>query len=299
MYKWLISELRKAPAVSPVITKCARPVVDCPESVAASFAALTSTVKYTADLGVPIIATFSDTHLRDHAKDFQIVCQILWLFRSYFYAPVYIHLLFSPLLKHFPPRGQVIGKGHVNSGYTIHDEVIVVFRLDEWPKVFAHECLHYFRTEAGLHSKTFPFPPAKLYEAHCEVWARIINCALCSLATGAPLSTILERERLFAGIQLVKILDHSGFTLADFLSDSFDGYRENTNVFSYYVIAGVLLQTTDYARDSPDGLIARPDMLSIYRRVKKRLPFKVIKRELDNASPYLKTTAKMSISDGK
>ena len=79
---------------------------------------------------------------------------------------------------------------HINSGFSYHDEnnmKIVIYRKEEWIKVFLHECMHAFNMD--FHKENIIFKTIfketffinsdfLVYESFVEFWAKIINCAL-------------------------------------------------------------------------------------------------------------------------
>jgi len=152
----------------------------------------------------------------------------------------------------------------VNSGYTIRCQKngeIVVFRKEEWFKVFIHETIHQFGLEfshLNTHTlnkrleKIFGFPlDYCVFESYCEVWARIINSVYISLfcfhsntfvSFLTHFNYIINNEMKFSLIQTNKILKNSNIYPSDLfnLSKNIE-YKEDTKVFSYYVITSILL----------------------------------------------------------
>ena len=80
---------------------------------------------------------------------------------------------------------------HVNSGYTTacpRTGEIVVFRQEEWFKVFVHETFHTFSLDAGagapalneISQRLLPVSASHaVEEAYTETWARVINVLYC------------------------------------------------------------------------------------------------------------------------
>ena len=147
------------------------------------------------------------------------------------------------ILPHSGPIGQI----NVNTGYASPCGRIVVYRAEEWCKVFIHECFHFFKLDHNLETASmqtmFPIAPRiRLCETFSEVWARILNCGMRA-STVAEVDTLLRRERAHSIYQLVKVLDYNGLTYDDVLrkSASLATYRENTNVFAYIVLGAMLM----------------------------------------------------------
>jgi hypothetical protein len=162
--------------------------------------------------------------------------------------------------------GDTIGPENVNSGFSTscsRENEIVVYRKEEWFKVFIHETFHAYGLDihATLVDKIqnklkdmFSLKNDKILigEAYSEVWARIINVLFyCYFKTSSykdfKLCFIfsLEIERLFGTIQSNKILNHYGLTYVDIISNNktkINMYKENTNTFCYYILSSLLMQ---------------------------------------------------------
>jgi len=165
----------------------------------------------------------------------------------------------------------IIGPEHVNTGVSrgciSHGEV-VVFRQEEWFKVFIHETMHNFGMDfASLDlaivnrefRKMFTITHnIQLFETYTEVWARIINiCMKCYFHNEEEITadmfvrnvkTLLQIESAFSLYQMVKVLDFMGLDYAALTvinKENIIGvhhlYRENTNVFAYYILSAVLM----------------------------------------------------------
>ena len=103
-----------------------------------------------------------------------------------------------------------------------------------------------------------------LYEAYSEFWATIMNCVLTSYYSMEDTDDLqefliycefsIEYEQFFSLFQCVKALDFMGVNYTNlFTQDSISRkvrrylYKENTNIFSYYVIKAILLfYATDF-----------------------------------------------------
>ena len=173
-----------------------------------------------------------------------------------------VFLLRAPHLKMLPASSATtLGPINVNSGYATacaRTGEIVVYRTEEWFKVFVHECFHAYGLDAGagspglrdLSRALFPVEASHaIDEAYTETWARIVNVIYC--AQGVPvlersraLREMLGVERMFASVQGAKILEHQGTNYAclrDANAGAACGYAEDTNVLSYYVLSGALI----------------------------------------------------------
>jgi hypothetical protein len=266
--------LTDCPRVDAVITRVARPVVDCPDEYVAT---LRVTLQYRAVMdGQPIILTFSGTQLKEYDQEFQIACSIVHLMYQHTDPIPFVgHVLFSSAKKMLPEKGVVLGKPEINSGYCYPQRELVVYREEEWLRTFIHECMHYFKLDTSLDDVKFRYSWVRLAESHCELWARLISCCLCSIRNDIEVQTVLRFERLFAGYQMIKVLDHMGLTYNDILHDRMQNYREHTNVYAYMVITAVLLNTPDYftqcRRDNAKYLNASRTMPAMFDSLKWKL----------------------------
>jgi hypothetical protein len=189
---------------------------------------------------------------------------------------IYIYL--TPFEKKIPTsKGQSIGPENANTGYTFRCEKqneIVIYRQEEWFKVLMHETMHAFgadfddsegKEDADEYLKTlFSLPDdvnIKLSETYSEIWARIMNIVFQTYFKSPPslesrtlykfkknIDFYLHLECVFSLYQCIKILDFMGINYAALTDDSESSkqmvasfYRENTNVFAYYVLTSILL----------------------------------------------------------
>ena len=188
---------------------------------------------------------------------------------------IYIYL--TPFEKKIPAaKGDSIGPEHANTGYTFRcdkQNEIVIYRQEEWFKVLMHETMHAFGADFDSHSHAnddqylkalFSLPDdvnIKLSETYSEIWARIMNVVFQTYFKSPPslesrtlskfkknIEFYLHLECVFSLYQCIKILDYMGINYA-VLTDGSESskqivtsfYRENTNVFAYYVLTSILL----------------------------------------------------------
>ena len=175
----------------------------------------------------------------------------------------------TPFMKNLPENNiTTMGPEHVNTAFTMactKNNQLIIFREEEWFKVFIHETFHAYGLDFALSdisvlkkslNSLFPLnSDFDVYEAYTETWARIINCALCSFNAlekknkKVPkvflenLNFCLELERMFALYQCVKVLGFMGMDYKDIHlpSEKNNLFRENTHVFSYYVLTSIFL----------------------------------------------------------
>jgi hypothetical protein len=169
--------------------------------------------------------------------------------------PLIADVILSPIKKYYP-ESKIFGPENVNTGYSSNK--IVVYRKEEWFKVFIHECFHFFNFEKNLLSKDLAtrilnlFPvvsEVNLFESYCEFMARTINCKMISSYAKIPFLQLLKIEKNYSMCHMVNVLHHMGLTYTDILKKN-SGFKEKTNVLAYVVLTNILMYN-DY---SPDGI---------------------------------------------
>jgi len=164
---------------------------------------------------------------------------------------------------------------HANTAFTfacpLTSNEIYVFRNEEWFKVLIHESFHCFGLdfsrlpEEEIEKKMFSiFPVAcdlRFYETYTEIWAEIINVIFVSVNSYPcreskidihRLSKIIENhlynEQIFSLFQCSKVLHHLGLNYRELYETTeravllrHERYRENTHVFSYYILKCIIM----------------------------------------------------------
>jgi len=209
------------------------------------------------------------------AKIAAVMVRVLtWLVMIYQYKaqprsgcppPRHLRCLFylTSLKKTLPAgRGVVLSEINANTAFTrtcaADTNEIVVYRSEEWFKVFIHETIHTFgldfsgmgvaalapcsaqmRDLFGVNSTV----NVNLYEAYTEFWAEVINALFCAAAGRNPRG-LLGAEAAFGRQQMHKVLRHMGLNYADLVAQS-EGhgatYKEGTSILAYYIIKNILL----------------------------------------------------------
>jgi hypothetical protein len=202
----------------------------------------------------------------------------MWLYILNIYSPrecvdtLSVYFYFTSLEKKLPvSNSHILDETNVNTAFTTtcpKDSEIIVFRKEEWFKVFIHETFHNFGLDFSMMNNDAMHDyildifkvnsKVNLYEAYTEFWAEIMNALFCSFHglknksnVGEFLSDAdfyINFERTYSFFQLVKTLDFMGLKYSDLYSNTKHSkvardnlYKENTNVLSYYVIRCVLL----------------------------------------------------------
>jgi len=231
------------------------------------------------NIEINIVASGAQTAAKRRHFDKKAHLMLVWLRMGFLYSPAVCGksvkiLFFDTTLKKTLPRSliDVLGTEHCNSAVTTtcsQNGEIIIYRREEWFKVFIHETFH----ALGLDFSAFPtnhlnyqmkniFPiesKMNLYEAYSEFWATILNCLFCAyeLLDDDKLNEkdfllysdfLLQFERIFSLYQSNKILHFMGISYENLYKTeevSFVArkylYKEETNVFSYYIIKNILL----------------------------------------------------------
>ena len=212
--------------------------------------------------------------LKDLSK--KVKFMLIWLYICNKYAnkkcaeDMTINIYLTPFTKTLPENNTtVLSAEHVNTAYTYActpEGEIIIYREEEWFKVFLHESFHTYGLDFALSDsttlrklmeRTFHIKSEfNSNEAYTETWARIINCALFSFFSMKDKKDsetfllytdfCLQLERIFSLYQMNKILNFMGLNYKDLYNKSSAYlkqhlYKENTHVFGYYILTAVFL----------------------------------------------------------
>ena len=201
---------------------------------------------------------------------------IMWLWTIHQYAVskcssnLVVYIYFTPLEKRVPlSKSLILDETNVNTAITtgcLVNAEIVIYRKEEWFKVFMHETCHSFGLDFSSMNNAectrrilnlFPVnSKVNLFESYTEFWAETMNVSFCSFMllknknnTDEFLNNtqiLMNVERNYSFFQLVKTLNFMGLQYKDLYSLKGDFlreelYKENTNVLSYYVIKTILM----------------------------------------------------------
>ena len=167
---------------------------------------------------------------------------------------VNVYLYLTDLTKTLPKKQKnEINSEHANTAFTTScqpNTEIILYRREEWFKVFIHESFHNLGLDFAGHtvkqvlSDIFPIQSDfKLYETYTEMWAELLNIIFINVETNNHnLEKHIQMEQKFSFFQTAKILNHFGMTYSDFFSkDASENYKEDTEIFCYYVLKTLLL----------------------------------------------------------
>lgn len=165
----------------------------------------------------------------------------------------------------------ILGEENINTAFTStcpKKSEIVIFRKEEWFKVFIHETFHNFGLDFSdmnndvcnkIILSIFPLQTdVNLYEAYTEFWARIMNALFCSYFVLKDKNNsndflknsefFINMEITFSHFQTIKVLGFMGLDYIHLFDKSNASeiarnslYKENTSVLAYYVITLILM----------------------------------------------------------
>jgi len=213
----------------------------------------------------------------------------MWIFIVNIYAKkscsksFVLYVYFTPFKKILPNNQLItLNSEHVNTAYTSgcrENTETVIFRQEEWFKVFIHETFHNFgldfsnmnmnNTDSKLNKIFNVNIEYKLYESYCETWARIINVMFYtynklhnndivnksrsknSINIDKFIETFkkyMKTECMYSITQALKILDfmNLNYKMVTSKKSSINTrvsnlYTEESSVFTYYIITGLLI----------------------------------------------------------
>ncbi len=172
---------------------------------------------------------------------------------------------------------EILGANNVNSGFNytcLNSGLIFIYRKEDFFKVFVHESVHGYGIDRALHSdfsknenynkflKLFAFaniPTTNvgINEAITEFWTSLLYLCINSYQDCKNLSSfIYNYERLYklelvhALYQISKILHYNNLTYNSFTKNSNAKYRENSHIFSYFIVKTMMLLNHEHMLNS-------------------------------------------------
>ena len=179
-----------------------------------------------------------------------------------------IYLYLSSHVKVLPNKktNAILDLLNANTAYTFSckkNNDLVIYRKEEWFKVFIHETFHSFGLDFSFYNDDISRrkilelfhvnSEVKLFEAYTEFWARIMNVLFISFFYNVKqskekfihqCSKMIYLEQLFSIFQMIKVLNYMNIDYNKLTENSHIKklqYKENTNILSYYVITCNLL----------------------------------------------------------
>ena len=232
------------------------------------------------DRNISIIFIIEDKNVLDLIETYNkyVDYMLVWLYIANIHSSkncarqLKIIIYHTSLSKQLPDTNiQILNQNNANTGFCMScpvDSEIVIFRKEEWFKVFVHETFHNFGLDFSsmdvslYNKKILEFFPVNsevmLFESYTEFWGRIINASFCSFINMKNKNDIdefytnaeffINLEKNFAFFQMIKILDFMGLSYNDLYKKTLvtdnlrkARYKENTNILSYYILTTILL----------------------------------------------------------
>lgn len=211
---------------------------------------------------------------------------LLTLFRPHIHDKIYnLYLWLSDLKKIQPTYKKEYNGEHINSGATVHNILkdnsenniqenapveLYIWRKEEFEKVLIHELIHTLKLDfmsypeeltEVIHSYfNIPYDISiHVGEAYVETWATILNSILISKNINIFFE-IFEKEVLFSLFQFSKVILHfeydcfrkckqSLLTSLHGNNDNVSQFKQDTSVFSYYILkTGMLMHIDDFLK---------------------------------------------------
>jgi hypothetical protein len=186
------------------------------------------------------------------------ILQLLSFFSHYVNVnrEIIINMYLSSRMKKI--SNYIQGPSNINSGLTFKNEILI-FRYEEWYKVLIHELIHCFKLDFSSLiiknqekkvKKVFKInSELNLFECYTEFWANIINtCFYVYNNTKShninknmvhKINYCLKLETIQSILIMNNILLKQGLDYEDLFKNN--NYKEDTNVFCYYVLKTIIL----------------------------------------------------------
>ena len=188
---------------------------------------------------------------------------------------IHIYVFMTSLQKELPrEENSILGPLNINTAFTYSCpktlSEIVIYREEEWFKVFIHESIHNFNLDFSSMNVDYCYNKmmelfhinirSALYESYAEFWAKIMNVSIISYRIINEIAEkkeptqkinvflkyvdfLLNYEINHSYFQMVKVLKFNKLTYSQLYTDktNTNNYKEDTNSFAYYVITLLLL----------------------------------------------------------
>jgi hypothetical protein len=208
-------------------------------------------------------------------------------------------------------RGSVLCPDNINSGSSIRGNCISIWRTEEIYKVLIHELIHFHCLDFHQHSDNFDTLEKFLTdtynikgtdcpnESYTEALAVIIHSVFVSFYESIPFQEVLKYEITFTLLQVGKILRYFGIRSASELG--FKHIRQNTSVFSYFIVKGSLLVSLpailDFVRHDVSQLSIENKVLPFMELVTNCMNpeyFELIDRTINHIDQYVNSNGDAS-----
>lgn len=214
--------------------------------------------------------TNPNMHVKTYNKYFNYLLVWLYIVNEYgsekCVSDLKIFIYHTSLLKELPTDTHIVlDETNVNTAFTRTCAVkseIIIFRKEEWFKVFIHETMHTFGLDFSdldqtscnkyILTKFKVNSEVRLYEAYTEFWARIINTCFVSYVNSTSFKTFLQTftqlinyEVSYSCMQMIKILKYMKLDFVSLIhsKDIQKNYKEGSSILSYYIITFLLIHS--------------------------------------------------------
>jgi hypothetical protein len=171
---------------------------------------------------------------------------------------IHINIFNSNLKKYLGNNGSTVCPIHVNSGSTLKDEFINLWRSEELEKVLIHELIHFLTLDFNFFNRGYNTTEKYvanrfnvdgeifINEAFTEAVGVLIHTAWVAHELGGNMDLcwkLLNLEINFSLFQCSKILKHFGFTnINQLLEKNGDNkIKQQSDIFSYFFVKTALL----------------------------------------------------------
>lgn len=182
-----------------------------------------------------------------------LIYGIVSLFRKMFDMKKTLKLIvFMGNQKKFLNSSEFICSDSVNSGLSIKDEVIMIWRKEEFYKVLIHELIHYFGLDFYIFDDIYidlekHFKQTlnilgvdRINESYTELTALMIHSIIYSILFKQSFNDIFNYEIMFSKFQVAKIIDK--MDCKDFSDILNKNIKQMTSVCSYYIVKYIFLE---------------------------------------------------------
>lgn len=172
---------------------------------------------------------------------------------------------------------EILGAKNVNSGFNytcLNSGLIFIYRKEDFFKVFVHESVHGYGIDRALHFNfakneyynkflnlfafaNKPITNVGINESITEFWTSLLYLCVNSYQDSRNLSSFIYNfERLYkfelvhALYQISKILHYNNLTYNNFINNSNSNYRENSHIFSYFIVKTMMLLNHEHMLNS-------------------------------------------------
>ena len=155
-----------------------------------------------------------------------------------------MYLILSSLKKTFPIDNDIMSVKNANTGYTdFNENIIFVWRLEEFDKVIFHEVIHYLKMDCSEHYLDHiinTHGPHSYFEAITDFWGIFYHLIYLSIITNSSIKSLLELELSFIKNQAMRVNKY--FKLKDWNKKPTNLIKQDTPAFSYYILKYLIFE---------------------------------------------------------